>query len=196
MLRALGNLPWVWVVSWASAPACPRGSEVRTRGPGGSWKSRLPPAQSSHHPWQSQSHQGCCLPPRSLSQIPPQRVPDTPSQCCWQLCSSATGGRVYRHKKGDRGYSEEKIERVEKRRGWKERENKSYIKTDEEILPPARPPFYPVCAVCSLGRRLKMMDGQYGFTFLSKKSWWLINNTYNGWNTLMWFERLNVSVMT
>lgn len=168
MLRAQGNLPWVWVVNWASAPACPRGSEVRTRDPGGSWKSRLPPAQSSHHPWQSQSHQGCCLPPRSLSQIPPQRAPDTPSRCCWQLCSSATGGRVYRHKKGGWSKRRKDLESGEREGMKKKRENKAFIKTDEEVLPPVWPPFYPVCAVCSVGKKFKMMEALYGFTFLFK----------------------------
>lgn len=91
MLREQGNLPWVWVVSWASAPTCLRGSEVRTRGPDGSWMSRLQPAQSERRPWRSQSHQGCCLPPRRPFQNWPQRAPDTPSQCCWQLCSSSEG---------------------------------------------------------------------------------------------------------
>lgn len=105
---AQGNLPWVWVVSWVSAPACPWGSEVRTRGPGGSWKSRLPPAQSARHPWWSRSHQDCCPPPRSLCQIRPQRALDTPSRCCWQQCSSREAEIAQRKKKRVR-----KLERME-----------------------------------------------------------------------------------
>lgn len=87
-------LPWGSVVSWASAPAGLWYSEVQTPGRGGSWRSRSPPARSERHPWWNQSRRDCCRLLRSFCQIQPQRAPDIPSRCYWQLCSSIERNRL------------------------------------------------------------------------------------------------------